>query len=81
LNSLRTAVGRALDEMARKRIVSYGTLGVRGRVAALSGLTGVDSRSLNAAMTEDAIAGAQVQRTAIALLEHTRRTLKIKTQK
>jgi hypothetical protein len=81
LNSLRTAVGRALDEMARKRIVSYGTLGVRGRVAALSGLTGVDSRSLNAAMTEDAVAGAHVQRTAIALLEHTRRTLKIKTQK
>jgi hypothetical protein len=81
LNSLRTAVGRALDEMARKRIVSYGTLGVRGRVNALSRLTSVDSRSLNAAMTEDAIAGAQVQRAAIALLEHTRRTLKIKTQK
>ena len=81
LSSLRTAVSRALDEMARKRIVSYGTLGVRGRVAALSGLTGVDSRSLNAAMTEDAVAGAHVQRTAIALLEQTRRTLKIKTRK
>jgi hypothetical protein len=81
LNSLRTAVGRALDEMARKRIASYGALGVRARVAALCALTGVDSRSLNAAMTEDAVAGAHVQRTAIALLEHTRRTLKIKTQK
>jgi hypothetical protein len=81
LNSLRTAVGRALDEMARKRIASYGTLAMRNRVAALSGLTGVDPRSLNAAMTEDAVAGAHVQRTAIALLEHTRRSLKIKTQK
>lgn len=81
LGSLRTAVGRALDETARKRIASYGTLAMRGRVAALSGLTGVDSRSLNAAMTEDALAAAQVQRTAIALLEHTRRNLKIRTQK
>jgi hypothetical protein len=81
LASLRTAVGRALDETAKKRIASYGTLGVRGRVAALSGLTGVDPKSLNAAMTEDAVAAAHVQRTAITLLEHTRRTLKIRTQK
>ena len=81
LGSLRTAVGRALDETARKRIASYGTLAMRGRVAALSGLTGVDAKSLNAAMTEDAVAAAHVQRSAIALLEHTRRALKIRTQK
>jgi hypothetical protein len=81
LGSLRTAVGRALDETARKRIASYATLAMRGRVAALSQLTGVDVKTLNAAMTEDAIGAAHVQRSAIALLEHTRRTLKIKTQK
>ena len=81
LASLRTAVGRALDETARKRIASYGTLGIRARVAALCALTGIDAKSLKAAMTEDAVAAAQVQRSAIALLEHTRRTLKIKTQK
>jgi hypothetical protein len=81
LGSLRIAVGRALDETARKRIASYGTMAMRGRVAALAGLTGVDSKSLNAAMTEDAVAAAPVQRAAIALLEQTRRTLKIKTQK
>jgi hypothetical protein len=81
LGSLRTAVGRALDETARKRIASYGTLAMRARVAALSGLTGVDAKTLNAAMTEDAVAAAHVQRGAIAFLEHTRRTLKIKTQK
>jgi hypothetical protein len=81
LGSLRTAVSRALEETARKRIAAYGALAIRGRVAALSELTGVDLRSLNAAMTEDAAAGAHVQRTAIALLEHTRRTLKIRTQK
>jgi hypothetical protein len=81
LGSLRSAVGRALDETARKRIASYGTLAMRGRVAALSGLTGVDPKSLNAALTEDAVAAPHVQRTAIALLEHTRRILKIRTQK
>lgn len=81
LRSLRIAVTRALEETAGKRIPSYGTLGLRSRVAALSGLTGVDAKSLNAAMTEDAVAAAPVQRTAIALLEHTRRTLKIRTQK
>jgi hypothetical protein len=81
LTSLRAAVSRALDEMARKRIAGYGSLGVRGRVAALCAATGVDSGSLNAAMTQDAVAGAPVQRAAIALLEQTRRTLKIKTQK
>jgi hypothetical protein len=81
LGSLRTAVGRALEETARKRIASYGTLPMRGRVAALAGLTGVDSKSLNSAMTEDAVGAAHVQRTAIALLEHTRRILKIRTQK
>jgi hypothetical protein len=81
LGSLRIAVARALDEAAGKRIASYGSLPMRGRVAALSGLTGVDMKSLNAAMTEDALAAAPVQRSAIALLEHTRRTLKIRTQK
>jgi hypothetical protein len=81
LGSLRTAVGRALDESARKRIASYGTLGMGARVAALAGLTGVDLKSLNAAMTEDAVAAPHVQRTAIALLEYTRRILKIRTQK
>jgi hypothetical protein len=81
LASLRTAVGRALDETARKRIASYSTLAMRGRVAALAGLTGVDLKSLNSAMTEDAVAAAHVQRTAIALLEHTQRILKIRTQK
>jgi hypothetical protein len=50
-------------------------------VSALAALTGVDPHSLNAAMTEDAVAGPERQRAAIALLEHTRRNLKIRTQK
>jgi hypothetical protein len=76
LGALRTAVGRALDEIAAKRIASYGTQGVRARVNSLAGMTGVDAKSLNSAMTEDAGGGPEVQRAAIALLEQTRRILK-----
>ena len=81
LGSLRTAVGRALDDTARRRIASYGALPQLQRASALARLTGVDLKSLNAAMTEDAVAGSHVQRAAIALLEQTLRTLKLRTQK
>jgi hypothetical protein len=80
LKSLRAAVGRALDETAQRRIPAYGTLDLRRRVTALAEQTGVDLKSLNAAMTEDAVGPASVQRSAIAFLENTRRILKIRTQ-
>jgi len=79
LSALRAAVARALDETARRRIVSYGSWPQRRRAAALAELTGVDLGSLNAAMTGDAGGGegggAQVQRAAIALIEKTRRLI------
>jgi hypothetical protein len=80
LKPLRTAVSRALDETARQRIPGYGTLDLRRRANALAQLTGVDLKSLNSAMTEDAVGAAPVQRSAIAFLENTRRILKIRTQ-
>jgi hypothetical protein len=81
LSALRAAVRRALDETARKRIASYSTLDVRKRVHAISALAGIDSKTLNSAMTEDAAAAPQVQRAAIALLERTRRILNARIQK
>ena len=81
LTALRTAVSRALDETARKRIASYNSLDVRRRVTAIAAWAGTDSKTLNAAMTEDAVATPQVQRAAIALLEQTRRLLNTRIQK
>jgi hypothetical protein len=75
LAALRASVRRALDETAKKRIASYSSLDVRKRVNAIAACAGTDAKTLNSAMTEDAVATPQVQRAAIALLEQTRRIL------
>jgi hypothetical protein len=81
LTALRSAVSRALDETARRRIASYGSLDVRKRVNAIAAWAGIDQKTLNSAMTEDAVAAPQVQRAAITLLEQTRRLLNTRIQK
>lgn len=81
LTALRAAVRRALDETAKKRIASYSSLDIRKRVNAIAAWAGIDSKALNSAMTEDAVAAPQVQRAAIALLEQTRRILNARIQK
>jgi hypothetical protein len=81
LTALRASVRRALDETAKKRIASYNSLDVRKRVAAIAVCAGTDSKTLNSAMTEDAVATPQVQRAAIALLEQTRRILNTRIKK
>ncbi len=81
LTALRAAVRRALDETAKKRIVAYSSLDIRKRVSAIAAFAGIDSKALNSAMTEDAVAAPPVQRAAIALLEQTRRTLNARIQK
>jgi hypothetical protein len=81
LTTLRAAVRRALDETAKRRIASYGSLDVRKRVNAIAAWAGTDSKTLNSAMTEDAVAAPQVQRAAITLLEQTRRILNTRVQK
>jgi hypothetical protein len=81
LTALRAAVRRALDETAKKRIASYSSLDIRKRVNAIAAWAAIDSKALNSAMTEDAVAAPQVQRAAIALLEQTRRILNARIQK
>jgi hypothetical protein len=81
LTALRAAVRRALDESAKKRIAAYAGLDVRKRVNAIAAWAGVDHKTLNSAMTEDAVAGPQVQRAAITLLEQTRRILNARIKK
>jgi hypothetical protein len=81
LTALRAAVRRALDETAKKRIASYSSLDIRKRVNAIAAWAGIDSKALNSAMTEDAVAAPQAQRAAIALLEQTRRILNARIQK
>jgi hypothetical protein len=81
LTALRAAVRRALDETAKKRIAAYGSLDVRKRVIAIAAWANIDSKTLNSAMTEDAVAAPQVQRAAITLLEQTRRILNARTEK
>lgn len=81
LTALRAAVRRALDETAKKRIAAYSSLDIRKRVNAIAAWAGMDSKALNSAMTEDAVAAPQVQRAAIALLEQTRRILNARIQK
>jgi hypothetical protein len=81
LSALRAAVRRALDETAKRRIAAYSSLDVRRRVSAIAACAGTDAKTLNAAMTEDAVAAPQVQRAAIALLEQTRRLLNAEIQK
>jgi hypothetical protein len=80
LMALRAAERRALDETAKKRIASYSSLDVRKRVNAIAAWAGTDSKTLNSAMTEDAVAAPQVQRAAISLLEQTRRILNTRIQ-
>jgi hypothetical protein len=81
LAALRAAVRRALDETAKQRIPAYSSLDVRKRVNAIAACAGTDAKTLNAAMTEDAVAAPQVQRAAISLLEQTRRLLNAGLQK
>jgi hypothetical protein len=81
LTALRAAVSRALDETAKKRIAAYSSLDVRKRVHAIAAWAGIDAKTLNSAMTEDAVAAPQVQRAAITLLEQTRRILNARIQK
>jgi hypothetical protein len=81
LAALRASVSRALDETAKKRIAAYNSLDVRKRGDAIAAWAGTDSKTLNSAMTEDARGTPQVQRAAIALLEHTRRILNTRIQK
>ena len=80
LTALRAAVRRALDETAKKRIAAYSSLDIRKRVNAIAAWAGIDSKALNSAMTEDAVAAPQVQRTAIVLLEQARRLLNARIQ-
>jgi hypothetical protein len=80
LTALRAAVRRALDETAKKRIAAYGSLDIRKRVNAIAAWGGIDPKALNSAMTEDAVAAPQVQRTAIVLLEQARRLLNARIQ-
>jgi len=81
LSALRAAVRRALDETARKRIAAYSSMDVRKRVNAIAACAGTDARTLNSAMTEDAVAAPHVQRAAISVLEQTRRLLNAGFQK
>ena len=81
LGALRAAVRRALDQTAAARIAGYEMLDIRRRVDTLAAHAGIDAKALNAAMTEDAAAGMKVQRSAIALLEYTRRILKEQARK
>jgi hypothetical protein len=81
LTALRASVCRALDETAKKRIASYNSLDVRKRVTAIAAWAGTDPKTLNSAMTEDAVATPHVQRAAITLLEQTRRILNTRTKK
>lgn len=75
LSALRTAVRRALDETAAARITGFEALDLKARIHALATQAGLDPKTLHAAMTEDAVADMAVQRSAIALLEYTRRIL------
>jgi hypothetical protein len=49
-------------------------------VNAIAAWAGTDAKTLNSAMTEDAVAAPQVQRAAISLLEQTRRILNTRIQ-
>jgi hypothetical protein len=80
LASLRKAVLGSLERCARQRIVGYGSLTARRRAVELGKLSGVDPTLLNSAMTEDAAGHPSVQRSAIAVLEQTRRALNNSTR-
>jgi hypothetical protein len=75
LGSLRQAVLRALDRTGRREIAGYDRLNPRQRASEFARRARVDPTALRAAMTADAAGGPEVQRAAIALLEHTRRLL------
>jgi hypothetical protein len=75
LSSLRRAVLRSLERSAEQRIVGYGSLTPRRRAVEIGKQAGVDPIVLNSAMTEAAAGAPNVQRSAIVLLEQTRRAL------
>ena len=75
LASLRTAVRRALDESAQRRIVGYAVMGPQKRAQALAASTGIDAATISAALVSDAGGGVNEHRAAITLLEACRRIL------
>jgi hypothetical protein len=75
LGSLRAAVWRALEETARRHIVGYSALDERERASALAARTGLDAGAMHAILTQSATPDLRVQRSVIALLEASRRTL------
>jgi hypothetical protein len=75
LGSLLAAVRRALEEAARRQIVGYAALDERQRASALAARTGVDADVMHALLTGAAAPDLSVQRSVIALLEASRRTL------
>jgi hypothetical protein len=75
LGSLRAAVRRALEESAQRQIVGYAALDERRRASALAARTGLDADAMHALLVDDAAPDLSVQRSVIALLEASRRTL------
>jgi hypothetical protein len=75
LASLRTAVRRALDESAQRRIVGYAVMGPQKRAQALAASTGIDAATITAALVSDSAGGVNEDRAAITLLEACRRIL------
>jgi hypothetical protein len=75
LKPLRTAALRSLDQDALRHIPGYGSLNTRQRAIELGKRAGIDASTLNSALTGDAVGTLSVQRSAIALLEQTRRAL------
>jgi len=75
LAALRAAVGQALTERASRVIAGYATLNPSAQAEAIARLTGIDARTLSAALTVAAGSARRTQLGAIALLETARRAL------
>ncbi|MGD0491523.1 MAG: hypothetical protein ABSC32_08260 [Steroidobacteraceae bacterium] len=75
LRSLRTAMRRALDEAAQRRIVGYDRMGPRKRAEALAASTGIDAGTISAALLADSAGSVNEHRAAIMLLDACRRVL------
>jgi len=77
LHSLREAVLRNLEQTARRHIPGYGLLAPGQRAAELGKRAGIDTATLSAALTQDAVGTPERQRAAIAVLEQCRRLLPV----
>jgi hypothetical protein len=75
LGSLRTAIRRALDEVAQRQIAGYTLMGPRKRAEALAARTGIDAATLTAALMSDSAGSLNEHRAAITLLDACRRIL------